>query len=121
MSRFVLLFALMVAIYILSSIPGYARPDDWKLVWLVAKTPPLVQKTMHLVLYAGLSWLVFWALESLSLRLGYRVVAAFVIAVGFGAFNEWRQIQMPGRYGTFLDVALNAVGAAVGLLVAVLF
>lgn len=108
----------MVGLYVLSSIPGYAHPEDWTLVWIVAKTPPLVQKALHVLLYAGLAWLSFWTLEPLSFRL--RVIIAFITAVSFGALNEWHQLQMPGRFGTVTDVLLNTAGAILGLLIAVL-
>lgn len=115
-----LLLALIMGIYVLSSVRGHTQAEEWTLVWLVGKTPPLVQKVMHVLLYAALSWLVYGALESLSLRTSYRVIIAFLVSVSFGGFNEWHQLQMPGRFGTAVDVALNAFGAALGLLVAVL-
>jgi VanZ family protein len=39
--------------------------------------------------------------------------------VAFGAVMEWCQTKVPGRYGTAFDVALDAAGAALGLLAAV--
>ena len=108
----------MAGIFVLSSIPGYARPEDWALAWLVAKTPPLIQKTLHVLLYGGLACLLFWTLAPLPIR--FRALAAFMIAVSFGAFNEWHQLQMPGRVGSITDVMLNAAGAALGLLIAIL-
>ena len=73
-----------------------------------------------MLLYGSLSGLWYWVLAPLPLRPSYRILTAFVIAVGFGAINEWRQIHLPGRYGTLADVLLNAMGAGLGLLVAVL-
>ena len=32
---------------------------------------------------------------------------------------EWRQTKVPGRFGTVNDVVLNAAGAALGLLAAI--
>jgi len=52
--------------------------------------------------------------------MAYRILAAFLVAAGFGALNEWHQIHLPGRYGSLADVVLNAIGAGLGLLVAVL-
>ena len=98
----------------------YARQEDWSFTWVVDKTPKLFQKIMHVLLYAGLSSLVFWTIEPLTAHLSYRAVVAFLITVGFGAFNEWRQLQIPSRFGTITDVMLNAVGAVFGLLIVVL-
>ena len=44
---------------------------------------------------------------------------ALIIAVAFGVVMEWCQTKVPGRYGTVYDVALNAAGAALGLLAAI--
>ena len=118
--RLAVVLALMGGLFVLSSIPGHARPDDWLVVRLAAQTPPFVQKILHLVLYGGLSWLWFWVLAPLPLPLYTRILVAFLIAAGFGALNEWHQVYLPGRYGTLADVLLNALGAGLGLLVAVL-
>ena len=64
--------------------------------------------------------MAFWTIEPLSITLSYRSFVAFTITVGFGAFNEWHQLKVAGRYGTITDVMLNAVGAALGLLIALL-
>ncbi len=111
----------MAGLFVLSSIPGYTHTADWGgLAWLVAQTPPLLQKTMHVLLYAGLAWLLFWTLEPARFAPRFRALTAFVVAVAFGAFNEWHQLALPGRFGTVWDVVLNAGGAAVGVIVAVL-
>ena len=118
--RLIPLAALIAVIYVLSSVRGYAQPKDSSLAWLVANTPMPVQKLMHVLLYAILSALIYWILEKLTLRPSHRLAAAFIVAVAYGAFNEWRQLQLPGRFGTAMDVALNALGAGLGLLVAML-
>lgn len=117
--RVAVALTLMGVLFVLSSIPGRARPGDRLLVRIAARTPPLVQKTLHVLFYGGLSWLWFWALAPLPLQLPNRLLAAFLIAAGFGAFNEWHQIRLPDRYGSLADVALNSTGAGLGLLLAV--
>ncbi len=119
--RLIVTLGSMVVIFGLSSIPGDPRPEDSAFVWLVAKTPSFIQKIGHLVSYGGLSWLWFWTLEGVLIRPHYRIVAAFLIAAGFGAFNEWYQTHVPGRFGSVVDVILNSVGAALGLLIALLW
>ena len=118
--RLAIAVAFMGGLFVLSSIPGRARPEDWFLVQLAAQTPPFLQKLLHMLFYGALSWLWFWVLAPLPLRLPYRLLVAFLIAVGFGALNEWNQTRLPGRYGTLADVLLNATGAGLGLLLAVL-
>ena len=83
------------------------------------KTPTLLQKALHVCLYAILALLLVWTLDDLQ-SWTYRLLIAFILAVAFGALMEWCQTMVPGRYGTVFDVALNAAGAAIGLLAAVL-
>ena len=118
--RLAVVLGFMGGLFVLSSIPGHARPDDWLPLRIAAQTPRLVQKILHVLLYGGLGWLWFWVLAPLPVPLHTRVSVAFLIAVGFGALNEWHQAYLPGRYGTFADVLLNALGASFGLLIAVL-
>ncbi len=119
--RLAVILMFMGALYILSAMPGPTRPDDWVIVQLLAQTPPMVQKILHVVLYGGLSWLWFWVLEPLPVRLHFHLLAAFLIAAGFGALNEWNQLHVLDRYGSLTDVLLNSMGAGLGLLVAVLW
>ena len=39
---------------------------------------------------------------------------------GLGVALEWYQTQVPGRYGTIVDVLLNVAGTVIGLGLAVL-
>ncbi len=119
--RLALVLAFMGGLYVLSSMPGRLRADDWLIVRFLAQTPPVVQKVLHVLLYGGLSWLWFWVLEPLPMRLHFRLLAAFLIATGFGALNEWNQMHLPDRYASLTDVVLNAVGAGLGLAIALLW
>ncbi len=119
--RLALVLVFMMGLFVLSAMPGHARPGDWLIVRFLAQTPPLIQKLMHVLLYGGLSWLWFWVLEPLLVRLHFRILVAFLFAAGFGALNEWRQVHVPGRYGSLADVTLNSIGAGLGLLLAVLW
>lgn len=63
-------------------------------------------KAAHLVLY-GTLWLAFaWALRF------ERPLAAFGLTVAYGAVDELHQAQVEGRTGTPVDVAIDAIGAA---------
>lgn len=100
-----------------SLLPGRPQPTDSAFIWLVAKTPTLLQKGLHIGLYGVLALLLAWTLDVIESRT-YRFLVAFIIAVAFGMVMEWYQTRVPGRFGTVVDVALNAVGAALGLLIA---
>ena len=107
----------MAMLMLASLIPGHPKPGDSAFFWLVANTPSLVQKVLHVCLYGVFALLLLWTLDGIQSRV-YRFLIAFVIAVAFGAVMEWCQTMVPGRFGTMYDVALNAAGAALGLLAA---
>lgn len=107
----------MALLMLASLIPGHHKPGDFAFIWLVAKTPTLLQKVLHIFLYGLLALLLVWTLDSIQSRT-YRFLIALIIAVAFGAVMEWCQTRVPGRYGTLYDVVLNATGVALGLLAA---
>lgn len=76
-----------------------------------------MQKALHVCFYCVLVLLLVWTFEGIESRAN-RFLISFVIAVAFGAVMEWCQTKVPGRFGTVHDVALNAAGAALGLLAA---
>lgn len=115
--RWLIAIAFIALVTILSVTPGRGQADDSVFVWLVINTPPLLQKLMHLAVYAVLAFLLTWALEDAGSR-NLRLVLAFAFAVSLGASLEWYQTRVPGRFGTLLDALLNAGGAFFGLLAA---
>lgn len=105
-------FTLLLAA--LSTVPGVAASDDSGFVWTVAVTPKLLQKSMHVVLYGMLTAAWAWMLDGrASTRCA--IAAAALIAIGFGAAMEVWQTNVPGRYGTLLDVLLNTLGVLAGV------
>jgi hypothetical protein len=116
-TRVVLTLCFMAMLMLASLIPGHPKPGDSAFFWLVANTPTLVQKVLHVCLYGVFALLLAWTLDGIQSR-NYRFLIALVIAVAFGAVMEWFQTKVPGRFGTMYDVALNAAGAALGLLAA---
>jgi hypothetical protein len=117
-TRIILTLSFMALLMLVSLSPGRPKPDDSAFIWLVAKTPTLIQKILHFSLYGVLVLLLVWSLESIESNT-YRLLISFIIAVAFGAVMEWRQTKVPGRFGTVYDVVLNAAGAALGLLAAI--
>lgn len=112
-----LIAGLLTAVVVwLSSIPGYGSTTS-KFGWIVELTPGLLQKTMHLVLYASLAILWIWALEEIGSK-STRFILVVVLIVSLGSVLEWYQTLIPGRYGTISDVLLNALGVLIGVIVA---
>lgn len=118
-SRIVLTLCFMAMLMLVSLIPGVSKSGDSVFFGLLANTPTLVQKVLHVCLYGVFALLLVWTLDGIQSKT-YRFLIALVIAVAFGAAMEWLQTKVPGRFGTLYDVALNTAGAALGLLVAAL-
>ena len=119
-ARIVVTLCFMALLMVASIIPGRAQPGDSVFVWLVAKTPTLLQKALHVFLYAMLTLLWVWTLDAIQSK-SQRLVIAVTVAVCFGATMEWYQTKVPGRFGTIFDVALNAAGALLGIFAAIVF
>lgn len=114
-TRLSVTFVFLGALFVLSTIPTGKQPGDSAFVSLIASTPRAIQKSLHVLLYAVLAGLWAWTLQALAMKTSLRLLLAFLLTVGFGAAMEWCQTRIPGRFGTSLDVLLNAVGAAAGL------
>jgi VanZ family protein len=107
----------MTAILALSVVPSQPQPGDSAFIFLVAATPTLLQKTLHVCFYGTLALLwVFTVREAWGPTA--RLAGPFTIAVSYGAIMEVLQLFIPGRFATLYDVMLNALGATVGILVA---
>ena len=116
--RWTLTLALVILIIGLSVTPGVPRPDDNLFSWLYAGTPPTAQKVFHIVLYALLAFLWMWSLAGIESTRA-RLAITLLMTLGLGMALELYQTQVPGRFGTLIDVALNAVGVIIGVLIAV--
>ena len=92
-------------IFALSSIPSLATGvEGWDLV---------LRKAAHLAEYAVLGALLARALYD---ALAAWAWIAWFAGVVYAASDELHQIFVPGRHGSPVDVAIDAVGVAVGVL-----
>ena len=91
----------------LSSIPGTPTTDADSIRRFLLWMPPALQNVLHVPQYALLSWL--WC------RAGATPRAAVVCSVAYAVFEETYQVFVPGRFGSFTDLALDVVGIAVGV------
>jgi VanZ family protein len=88
-------------IFGLSSIPSLSTGlGTWDTV---------LRKGAHMAEYAVLAALLWRALR--------REVAALLVAVAYAATDELHQTFVRGRHGSPVDVAVDGIGAAAGLLV----
>ena len=118
-ARWVITVIFAAIVIALSISPGVERPGDNLFVWVIVRTPTLIQKIMHVATYAALAMSWMWTLASIESRL-VRIALTIIATIGLGAILEWQQTRVPGRFGTVFDVALNAVGAVIGLALALL-
>ena len=118
--RLVLVLGIMMVIFVLSTIPAQPKPPGSALRALVAATPPMAQKALHFVVYMVLGYAWARAFDQLALSTLTVLVMASSLSAGFGALIEWYQLRIPGRYGTWRDVFIDAAGALLGSAGAVL-
>lgn len=116
--RWALTLAVVALVIGLSVTPGVPRADDNLFSWLYAGTPPTAQKILHIFVYGLLSFLWMWTLSGIQSTRS-RVLIVLLLTLGLGVALEWYQTRVPGRFGTLVDILLNAAGAIVGILIAV--
>ena len=89
-------------IFVLSSISAFGTDlGFWDYV---------LPKAVHLVEFAVLGFLLVWATG--------RESASFLLGVAYAASDEVHQHFVPGRHGSTMDVAIDAVGLAIGIYLA---
>lgn len=113
--RVVLPLLMMAMLYWLSSLPGVPAPDDPAGYAVFHWMPPSVQNVLHVPAYAALAWAWRWALAAWLRHNVAIAVSAFAVAALYGLIDEWHQSFVPGRSASLTDVALDAVGAALGI------
>ncbi|MBI5947884.1 MAG: VanZ family protein [Chloroflexi bacterium] len=95
---------LIFALSSMSEPPG-AQGGEWR------------SQVGHLTVYAVLAWLSlrFATVRWPGAKRMALLAACWAFAVLYGISDEWHQSFVPGRDAAILDVALDAVGAALGL------
>lgn len=72
------------------------------------------EEKIHIIQYAPLAYLIFRAAkEDMPAQQAY--IVAFILTSVLGLLDEQLQAITPGRFFGWLDVVLNSIGAAVGL------
>ena len=107
--RYLPLYALVawaVLIFTASSFPNPpdAGGQDWK------------YELAHIFEYAVFGALAFWVLRELwRVPLASVALAAWAISVLYGISDEFHQSFVPNRDASWLDVGMDALGAALGV------
>ncbi len=74
----------------------------------------LSDKVLHVIAFAGLSFLIAWAVPTNDAKLYRNTFVAALIAVVYAALDELLQIPV-GRTADWLDFAADCVGVSIGL------
>ena len=114
-TRLLIPLVYMAGLLVLSSIPGDLEPDNIvgkAFIWI----PPTWQNLLHVPFYAGLAISWIWALEKELPNNTTRLATAFILTCAWGLVDESYQLTVPGRYGSFTDLALNMLGAALAII-----
>ena len=77
----------------------------------------IIQNLLHVPAYGLLAFLWVKAFNKRELSFRKALVFAVAITLFFSAFTELHQQFVPGRYATFGDFLLNAIGCVSGLFV----
>jgi VanZ family protein len=93
----------MALIFVLSSIPGDTEAAWWE---------PIARTIGHVVEYAGLTLLWSWALAGVVRR---PVWVAAAVALAYACTDEYHQSFVENRAGTVSDVAFDALGIAIAV------
>ena len=100
----------MLGIFALSSIPDTGRiesPAEQIFQWV----SPELQNLLHIPLFGGLAGAWYWALKPWLDGAKTKIAAAFIFTTIYSFLDEYHQLSVPGRYGSFTDLGLNAIGA----------
>jgi VanZ family protein len=103
---------LMALIFVSSSIPMDGESKHFKFVVQLA---PTIQNLLHIPVF-GL--LVYLWMNSLS-RHGFSriqtLIITIIITAGYGIFDEFHQLFVPGRYASFSDFLFKILGCTIGI------
>ncbi len=96
-------------------IASAANGDEESALQLFNLLGTLVRKTAHICEYALLSLLTALLLRCYGVKSRW---LPFVLCVAYAMTDEVHQRFVPGRLGTPVDVAIDAIGVAIGVFVA---
>ena len=99
----------MAAIFGLSSRSTLPKPES-----LSGETFSIMG---HFGVYFVLGITLWWALGGVRVSARNRLFLAWIGAILYGVTDEWHQSFVPGRTPDIRDIATDAIGAAVGLLI----
>lgn len=107
MLRWIAVLVWMGGIFVLSSIPSLHSPFGHFYDFML-------RKLAHISVYAGLTVLLFLALQQHTDGTRRVWLLAVLVAGVYALTDEWHQTIVPGRQGTLRDVGIDMLGVAAG-------
>jgi len=102
--------AYMLGIFALSSIPDTGRIES-QIDKIFHWVSPELQNLLHIPLFGGLAGCWYWALKPWVNNTNSRIITAFIFTMIYSFYDEYHQLSVPGRFGSFTDLGLNAIGS----------
>ncbi len=94
----------------------------WLVLFICTHLPPSAlpplrvnDKLIHACAFAGLAFLIAWAVPTKKTHLHYNTVIAALIAIVYAAFDELLQIPV-GRTADWLDFSADCFGILIGII-----
>jgi VanZ family protein len=97
----------MGVIFGLSSIPSLHSP-------FAPLSDFALRKLAHIGVYAGLTVLLYLALQQHTDRTWHAWLLAVLLAIAYALSDEWHQTFVHGRQGSYRDVGIDMIGIAAG-------
>jgi VanZ family protein len=106
LTRLLPAIAWMAVIFALSARSKLPAPEtgDW------------INTCGHFGAYLVLGVLAWWALGLITVSGWRRAVLAVIVALAYGATDEWHQSFVPGRNPDVVDLLVDGIGATCGML-----
>jgi len=98
----------MCVLFILSSIPGSGENGH-----LFGLPSTRVADILHVLAYGLLTLLWIFTLRDHGVDEHRSMWVAFLVASGYGALNELKQIWIPGRFPSVFDIMFNITGSLI--------
>ncbi len=83
----------------------------------VGLIPSPWDKVAHVILFGVFAFLGGFSASLFDLSQRWLLTLTFLAVLMLGAFDEWHQLSLPGRHAGWDDLACDALGALVGVLV----
>ena len=93
--------------------------ENYESIEALENTEKVLRKMAHMFEYgvlAMLTWAVFFGFRDLPRKYAYCLPVLLVILLG--SIDEKRQTTVSGRYGSWFDVCVDAVGAMIAVFIA---